>query len=56
MASPKIRAFEPNVVHCDGCGKEIRPKGEVPIPTDYVWRDGRVLCWDCLKDRSKVQK
>lgn len=35
-------------VVCKKCGAVIQPN-RLGIPTDYVWRDGTVLCNECNK-------
>lgn len=35
-------------IKCDKCGKEVLPN-KLGVVTDYVWRDGKNLCFDCNK-------
>lgn len=43
------------VVRCSVCGKEI-PCGDLKIPVDYVWNNGKNFCWDCIKNGGKQKQ
>lgn len=54
MANKTVK-FASTSVKCSVCGKEIPPSKEGGIPCDYVWRNGRNYCWDCLKEAGKIE-
>lgn len=43
------------VVRCSVCGKEI-PCGNLNIPVDYVWNNGKNFCLDCIKNGGKSKQ
>lgn len=45
-------AIASTVVRCACCGKDIPPNA-IGIATEYVWRDGVNLCFECNKKAAK---
>lgn len=41
-----------SVVVCKRCGKEI-PQSANGLVTEYVWRDGENLCFECNKKEGR---
>jgi len=55
MAARKTSEKQSSVM-CSICGNAIPPT-ESAIPTDYVWYDGKNICFPCLRnDSSKGKK
>lgn len=48
MAGPSKQQKQQLVITCSVCGKQVLPRGDWPIPVDYVWDDGKNICMECV--------